>query len=606
MMLQALVAYADRRIDEDPEFFDPDFRWEKAAWQVEVSKSGTLSELLPLKTRVGKRWELKKIRRPYTDVNEISVRSLEKAKSYFLCDTVQRVFLFDGLNQVSVDPLVIARKNYFRSLIKRAVEAGVAVSLLQPLLAFLGNDAELGRLRKRLGEENASPDDNMIFGVEGVNPLENPEVVSFWRQQRQNVVAGQGQKRMCLVTGVLADCVSTANKIKGIGAQDTILISANEAAFCSFGLEKAENSPISSRAEGLVKAALDDLIAKSRRQGLVFNETICLHWTRRRVDFDPVDTLASANPEEVAQLLKSIHEGSPVASRDSNAYYAVSLSGNGARIVVRDWLESTVPYIKQHIGRWFEQLSIVDYYATPSSTKCAFKLWSLLATLVPEKDGKPDFEKLPPEFPAILMHSALAGPSYPLPSSVLHAALRRETVDRVSGGDEAGQRKPFFQSRFALIKLCLLRSPNKKEHHTMSEKLDPNSKDRAYLCGQLFAVLGRLQLLALGKVGASIAERTYGGVATRPATTLGPLFTKVPAYLKKANDRFPGSGTNKQKEIEALCQHIEAQSGLPQTLGLEDQGRFALGYYCQMAEYRARREEAELEKKAGELTDETP
>ncbi len=60
MMLQALVAYADRRIDEDPEFFDPDFRWEKAAWQVEVSKSGTLSELLQLKTRVGKRWELKK------------------------------------------------------------------------------------------------------------------------------------------------------------------------------------------------------------------------------------------------------------------------------------------------------------------------------------------------------------------------------------------------------------------------------------------------------------------------------------------------------------------------------------------------------------------
>ena len=201
------------------------------------------------------------------------------------------------------------------------------------------------------------------------------------------------------------------------------------------------------------------------------------------------------------------------------------------------------------------------------------------------------------------MHAALAGPSSPLPQPVLHAALRRETVDRISGGDEAGQRKPFLPSRFALIKLCLLRSANRKEHHTMSEKLHPNSKDVAYLCGQLFAVLGRLQLLALGKVGAGIAERTYGGVATRPATTLGPLFTKVPAYLKKANDRFPGSGTNKQKEIEALCQRVEAQGGLPQTLGLEEQGRFALGYYCQLAEYRARREEAELGEKAEEITE---
>ena len=71
-----------------------------------------------------------------------------------------------------------------------------------------------------------------------------------------------------------------------------------------------------------------------------------------------------------------------------------------------------------------------------------------------------------------------------------------------------------------------------------------------------------------------------------------------------ANDRFPGAGTNKQKEIEALCQRIEAQAGLPQTLGLEEQGRFALGYYCQLAEYRARREEAEIEQKAEQITDE--
>jgi len=81
-------------------------------------------------------------------------------------------------------------------------------------------------------------------------------------------------------------------------------------------------------------------------------------------------------------------------------------------------------------------------------------------------------------------------------------------------------------------------------------------------------------------VGASIAERTYGGVATRPATRRGPLYTKVPPYHNKANDRFPGAGTNKQKEIEVLCQRIEAQAGLPQTLGLEEQGRFALGYYA--------------------------
>ena len=139
----------------------------------------------------------------------------------------------------------------------------------------------------------------------------------------------------------------------------------------------------------------------------------------------------------------------------------------------------------------------------------------------------------------------------------------------------------------------------------MTEKLDSKSKDKAYRCGQLFAVIGRLQLLALGKVGASIAERTYGGVATRPATTFGPLFTKLPAYLKKANTRFPGSGTNKQKEIESICVCIEQLGGIPQTLGLEEQGRFALGYYCQLAQYRADRLEDDAAKKSEELPDES-
>lgn len=137
----------------------------------------------------------------------------------------------------------------------------------------------------------------------------------------------------------------------------------------------------------------------------------------------------------------------------------------------------------------------------------------------------------------------------------------------------------------------------------MTSKLDLDSKDVAYLCGQLFAIIGRTQLLALGQVGASIAERTYGGVATRPATTMGPLFTKLPAYLKKANTRFPGAGTNKQKEIEILSLRIESLGGIPAVLDLEQQGRFALGYYCQLAEYRARREEAEIEEAAAKISD---
>jgi len=283
----------------------------------------------------------------------------------------------------------------------------------------------------------------------------------------------------------------------------------------------------------------------------------------------------------------------------ANKYYLLSLTGNGGRIVVRDWLESTVPEVENNVREWFDLLSILR--EREGGLASAFRLNSLLATIVPWIKGKPDFDKLPPHLPTQLLHAALTGGL--LPYSLLAAALSRQNM----GGE------PKLKSaRLALIKLYLVRnySTDPEKRKAMSDKLkqlDPNSTDIAYLCGQLFAVIGRLQLLALGKVGTSLAERTYGGVATRPSSTLGPIFTKVPAYLKKSNSRFPGAGTNKQKEIEALCARIDAvnkdegRAGFPRLLGLEEQGRFALGYYCQLAQYRADRQEEEIEEKAKEL-----
>jgi CRISPR-associated protein Csd1 len=592
MMLQALIHYAERE-----NLGDPDFEPADIDWLIPLTKSGQLAGQ-PIDLREAPKRKL------IPTLEQKLLTDANRPRARFLCDALERsVGWFDPKK-----PERANRANGSLSFFKDLLHECSAVcpndgATLNAVVRFL-DDTAVADLRTQLASAKAKPNELATFTVDGVWLLDLEEPPQFWRSWRKKLKPiSATAKCLCFATGELAEPVDTSGVIKGIpggNPSGTIFLSFDKDAFCSFGLEKARNASLSADAELKVRSAITRLVEHSREQKLVFNNTIFLHWTRKPVPFDPVDTLASGNPEEVAQVVKSIESGSHVSGTDANAYYAVSLSGNGARIVVRDWIESTVYDIQRHVGKWFLELGIVDPGGV--NVKREFSLGQLLWALANPKLEKP-FEALPHGAAEDLLRAALTGGS--VPQTILMAALNRETVDRISGGDEAGQRKPFLPSRFALIKLCLLRSPNKKEQHTMSEKLDPNTKDRAYLCGQLFAVLGRLQLLALGKVGASIAERTYGGVATRPATTLGPLFTKVPAYLKKANDRFPGSGTNKQKEIEALCQRIEAQSGLPQTLGLEDQGRFALGYYCQMAEYRARREETELEKKAEELTDET-
>ena len=598
MMLQALIAYAERE-----NLGDPDFEKIRVRWLISLDASGKLAGgPIPLVENPGeKKPRPKTALRPFTSPNELN----QGDKSHFLCDTLERAVLFLDPKAREKAAARRAQHAYFKKLLEEAAVACPDMApQLQAVLNFLRNEASLAKLHRQLWEAKAKPSDNATFAVDGVNLLDSESLKAFWRKRRQLAAGGQDRpRRICIATGKLTETLDTTEKIKGVPgglATGTNLISFDKDSFCSFGLEQAQNAALSAPAELKIRSALIALIEKSRSQGLIFANTIVLHWTRQPVEFDPVDTLASANPEQVAQLLKSAETGCQVVGLDANAYYALTLSGNGARIVVRDWIESTVPEVQRNIARWFQELGIVEPGGT--TVKREFSLGQLLWALANPKLEKP-FDALPHGAPEELLHAALTG--CPLPQNLLMAALRRETVDRVSGGEEAGQCKPFLPARFALIKLCLLRSPNRKEHHTMTEKLDPNSKDVAYLCGQLFAVLGRLQLLALGKVGASIAERTYGGVATRPATTLGPLFTKVPAYIKKANERFPGAGENKLKEIEALCQRIAALGGFPQTLDLEEQGRFALGYYCQLAEYRARAEERELAETADQVTEET-
>jgi CRISPR-associated protein Csd1 len=586
MMLQALIAYAERE-----NLGDADFEPVGVRWLIPLDRNGKLAGgPIPLSENPDdKKPRPKQMIRPFTSPNELN----QGSKSHFLCDTLERVTLLLDPKAAEKAEARRVQHGYFQALLKEAAAACPDESArLQVVLSFLQNQEAVAKLHGQFTSLKAKASDNAAFMVDGINLLDSESLKSFWRKRRRRSVdsAGAHDQRICVATGELARTLHTTEKIKGVPgglAMGTNLISFDKDSFCSFGLEQAQNAALSAPAELKIRSALNTLIEKSRSRGLVFNNTVYLHWTREPIRDDPFDLLASGDENAVEALLNSIRHGQSPAAFEVNAYYALSLSGNGARIVVRDWLESTVQEVKEHVAEWFEDLSI----AAPEGvgTKRSFKFGALLYGMV-----RAALDELPPQIPTQLFHGALRGRSVPLPQSALAAALRRQHLD---------QETKLNPARLALIKACLIRSPNRKETDTMTEKLNPESKDRAYLCGQLFAVIGRLQLLALGKIGASLADRTYGGVATRPATTFGPVFTKLPAYLKKANTRFPGSGTNKQKELESLCQRIEELGGIPQILGLEDQGRFALGYYCQLAQYRTDRAEAEAAKKAEELAD---
>jgi len=584
MMLQSLIAYAERE-----NLGDADFETVGVRWLIPLDRNGGLAgDPIPLMDNLNdKKPRPKTMFRPFTSPNELN----QGTKSHFLCDTLERATLF--LDPKTPDKAEGRRTqhSYFQSLLEEAARARPdEAARLNAVVSFLRDSAAPVRLHASLTEAKAKPTDNATFSVEGVNLLESLALKSFWRERRQKQSAAGGERelRICIATGELAATLDTTEKIKGVPgglATGTNLISFDKDSFCSFGLEQAQNAALSASAELNIRSALNTLIAKSRSQGLVFNDTVHLHWTRDAVAHDPFDLLTTADPEAISALLKSVKAGRTYVGLEANAYYAMSLSGNGARIVVRDWLESTVPEIERNIADWFADLAIAE--PDGSGVKHDFKFGALLYGMV-----RADLSEMSPVLPTQLLHGALRGRSVPLTQSALAAAVRRQQLD---------QDNKLNPARLALIKACLLRSPNSPNNQIetkdtpMTECLNPDSRDSAYLCGRLFAVFDRLQYLALGGVNAGVVERYYASASVTPALVMGRLFRNAQFHLAKADG---GVATNAGKDFEAITTALGTE--FPATLDLEAQGRFALGYYHQKAHYRRRtaeRKEQQAEEK---------
>ncbi len=580
MMIQALVAYAERE-----NLGDPDFEATAIHWLLPIGLDGRMSGN-PIQLHEdadAKKPQPKRLLRPFTSPNELN----QGDKSHFLADSLERALLLP--NPKAPEKLENRREPhaYFKRLLAEAAQTCPTFApRLQATLAFLDSPEELSRVHAALVEAKAKPTDNIAFQVGGVSLLDSPELKEFWRSRRRALRAAiPRSKHVCLATGLLTETLDTTEKIRGVPgrlAMGTNLISFDKDSFTSYGLEQAQNAAVSAEAELKFRSALNQLIAV----GLRISDAVHLHWTRDPVSTDVFALIDSADESGVRTLLTAPEAGHPPSRIQANAYYAMSISGNGGRIVVRDWLESTVPEVETNVRKWFEALSIISPEGT--GTACAFKMWALLAMLVAKKGGKPDYDKLPPQLPTQLLYAALRGT--PLPLTALAAALRRQQIEARDQPNPA---------RFALIKACLLRSPNiappntQPSPDTMSECLNLESLDAAYLSGRLFAVFDRLQYLALGSVNSGVAERFYASASVTPALVMGRLFRNAQFHLAKAGG---GIAENVRKDFEeiscALGDHF------PPSLDLEGQGRFALGYYHQKADYRRRTAERKQQQTA--------
>jgi CRISPR-associated protein Cas8c/Csd1 subtype I-C len=290
--------------------------------------------------------------------------------------------------------------------------------------------------------------------------------------------------------------------------------------------------------------------------------------------------MSEADPLQVREFLKNVW-GGYAQLPDTSRFYAAVLSSPQSRVTVRSWHTETLPQVIDHFRGWLEFSILPDHWGVESPTSIG-----QLAdcTVQRSKNSKP----LPRTY-SELIEAALFG--RPIPSRLFAAALQRQPLELAKGCDKKTRRdfEERLRARTTLIKLYF--EINQKGEQVTMENHNYQI-DSAYLCGRLLALLDKIHIEAhkgSGGTNSSPANRAYTAASTTPALIFPQLCKLARYHLNKvgggwANCLEHGYEAESGEFVEGLKQIVAQLQGFaggsfPRTLSLEQQGRFAIGFY---------------------------
>ena len=599
MILASLARYYRRLAAENDEMGNPKvppygFSEEKIGWILVLDKEGRLKTVVPNLTAD------KKPQPKLMSVPQSFKRPGTTPKPFFLWDkTSYSLGVEVNKNKAeakekpftSSEKTFDAFKQYHLDLLQNSEDEG-----LQALCRFLRNWLPENFAAEKLPAEML--DANIAFS------LEKPTALIHKREAAQTLWAGclksdEALEGLCLISGDTAPIVRLHPAIKGVfGGQSSggSIISFNKEAFASFGKEQGANAPVSEQSAFAYTTALNYLLRRENNHCLTIGDASTVFWAEAddsataqaaegffaQVFTPPDDEQESA---KVFNVLEQMGKGRPLQEiapelSPNTRFYILGLAPNAARISVRFWLDTTFGQLAENLAQHWQDLALDPCaWKTPPSI---FKL--LLETAIKFKNSegryeKPKAETISPMLAGEMTRAVICGTPYPL--SLLSQLITRIRAD----GDVNGL-------RVAVMKAVLERRFRKgfiEEGVPMS--LNNESPNRAYLLGRLFAVLERIQYQALGELNAGIADRYYGSASAVPFSVFPRLLSGAKHHLSRLRKDKAGMAVNLDKDLGEIIAKLPET--FPRHLSIDEQGRFAIGYYHQKQSYFAKKETAE-------------
>ena len=581
MILQALYEYYQRKTRELPK---PGFENKEIPFVIVLDRDGNFIDLEDRRDHEGK----KKHSRPVW-VPKSKIRSGSKAyeKPNMLWDHYGFVLgapKKEKPDQEPTDKAILDATKQHHSFMRSVCELADCLPSdegVQALKKFL-DKAEFNSVFSHplWSECEKIKGCNLSFRLNDQSELicQSKQVIDY--VESMELQENEGVAGHCLVTGKVAPIAKLHFPISHVGQKPAPLAAINSPAYESFGKEKGFNFPVSNEANFAYTTALNHLLRKDSPQRLQVGDASTIFWAERRTDMEtgvidifgePPKDDPGRNTEKVAALYKSIHHGRYVGDDADDRFYVLGLAPNAARIAVRFWHVTTVGELAQCIVQHFEDIRIITN--TPSDSNFLPLPELLRATARKGKTKSDTDSNIQPRLAGETLRAILEG--LPYPRTLLAAAVQRCRAER-----------EITYPRAALIKGCINRStrysnPDLKEELKVS--LDPDNRNPGYRLGRLFALLEYVQQKALGKdINATIRDRFYGAASTTPKAVFSTLIKLSMNHLGKLDN--PTWYERKMGEI------IDGIGDCPAHLSLEDQCRFAIGYYHQRQDFFKKRD----------------
>lgn len=398
----------------------------------------------------------------------------------------------------------------------------------------------------------------------------------------------EGESGWCLVSGTKGPIARLHPAIKSVdGAQmaGAALVSFNAAAYESWGHEQGANAPTGQAAAIRYGAALNRLLDRGAATRMRIGDATVAFWadtsTSGEASAQATETMLGSwfaggakvgvdrdalETEKVRQALEPLAAGRPVALDGVDVLpdtqvHILGLAPNAARLSVRFWLTRRLEDLAASLSRHER-----DCRVEPLPWKTPPSINRLLVNTVAAQEK---WDNIPPLLAGEVARAVLGGTPYPR-TWLSNAIMRLRAGDDPASGWHA-----------AAIRAVLQRL-NTGGGAPVS--LDKEEMNPAYRLGRLFAVLEEAQERALEQVNATIRDRYFGAASATPASVFPLLLRGVQnhiAKLRKGDGHRPASAVGIEKEMQAIVDGLGTE--LPRSLKLEDQGRFAIGYYHQRA-----------------------